>query len=78
MIRNLARILPEIGIHRHITTHCARQTFAVSFCADRGISCEVAAELMGITVEVCANTYYKITNYKIEDEVSKAWEFLWN
>lgn len=73
---NLARILPEIGIHRHITTHCARHTFAVSFCADRGISCEVAAELMGITVEVCANTYYKITNYKIEAEVRKAWEFL--
>lgn len=72
----LAVILPGIGITRHITTHCARHTFAVTMCAERGISCEVAAELMGITVKVCADTYYKITNYKIEKEVIAAWKGL--
>lgn len=73
---NLGRILPKVDVTRHITTHCARHTFAVTMCAERGISCEVAAELMGITVQVCASTYYKITNYKIEKEVVKAWKGL--
>ncbi|GAO43749.1 site-specific integrase [Flavihumibacter petaseus] len=73
---SLGRILPEIGITRHITTHCARHTFAVTMCAERGISCEVCAELMGITVQVCSETYYKVTNVKIEKEVKKAWKGL--
>jgi site-specific recombinase XerD len=76
-INDLLRdLLPEIGITRHITTHCARHTFAVTMCAERGISCEVCAELMGITVQTCAETYYKVTNVKIEKEVVKAWKGL--
>ncbi|MBU7576696.1 MAG: tyrosine-type recombinase/integrase [Flavihumibacter sp.] len=76
-INDLLRdLLPEIGITRHITTHCARHTFAVTMCAERGISCEVCSELMGITVQTCAETYYKVTNVKIEKEVVKAWKGL--
>ncbi len=65
-----------LGIKKHITPHCTRHTFAVTMCAERGISVEVCAELMGITVQVCANTYYKVTNVKIEKEVKKAWKGL--
>ena len=72
----LARVLPTVGITRHITTHSARKRFAISMCADRGISCEVAAELMGITVAVAVKHYYSVTNYKIEQEVKKAWRGL--
>ncbi len=63
-------------IKKHITTHTARHTFAITLCAERGISCETCAELMGITVKTCIENYYKVTNRKIDAETLKAWKGL--
>lgn len=74
--RALKDIAKALNIKKHLTTHCARHTFAVTMCAERGIGVEVCAELMGITVATCVNNYYKTTKTKIDAECMKAWKAL--
>ncbi len=69
-------IAKQLKIKKRITTHTGRHTFAITLCANRGISCETAAELMGITVKTCLENYYKVTGYKINAETARAWEGL--
>lgn len=66
----------SLGIKKHLTSHVARNTFAITLCANRGISCETCAELMGITVATCLSSYYKVTGVKINAETARAWEGL--
>ncbi len=63
-------------IPKHLTSHTGRHTFAISLCADRGISSETCAELMGITINTCVENYYRISNRKIDSETLKAWKGL--
>jgi len=72
-LKNIAKIL---GIQKHLTTHSARHSFAITVCADRGISSETCAELMGITIATAVENYYRITNRKIDGETLKAWKGL--
>lgn len=72
--RTLKEIGKLIGTSKHLTSHVGRKSFAVTMCAERGISSEVCATLMGITIPVCVQNYYEITPNKIEKEVLKAWE----
>lgn len=72
----LKEIFKELGINKSISTHCGRHTFAITCCAERGVSCETCAELMGITVATCVESYYRVTNKKIMDETAKAWKGL--
>lgn len=74
--RTLKDIAIALGINKHLTTHCARHSFAITICAEQGIGVEVAAELMGITVATCVNNYYKTTKTKIDAECRKAWRGL--
>lgn len=68
------RTLKKIkGIKKKLSTHCMRHTFAVTLCAEKGISAETCSELMGITLQTCVDNYYKITKKKIRDEVLRAW-----
>lgn len=69
-------IAKTLGIKKHLTSHVARNTFAITLCANRGISCETCAELMGITVATCLSSYYKVTGVKINAETARAWEGL--
>jgi site-specific recombinase XerD len=62
------------GIKKKISTHTGRHTFAITMCAEQGISAETCAELMGITLVTCVNNYYKVTGKKIEKEVMAAWK----
>lgn len=64
------------GISKHLTSHTGRHTFAITLCADRGISSETCAELMGITISTCVENYYRISNRKIDSETLKAWKGL--
>lgn len=66
-------IAKELKINKKLTSHCGRKTFAVTMCADRGISSETCAELLGITVSVCVKSYYAVTDHKIIKEVTGAW-----
>lgn len=59
---------------KKVMTHTARHTFAVTMCAERGVSCEACATLMGITFETCADNYYKVTPLKIKTETLQAWK----
>ena len=63
-------------IHKHLTTHTGRHTFAITLCADRGVSSETCAELMGITIATCVANYYRVSNRKIDAETVKAWKGL--
>lgn len=74
--RTLQNIAEDLKLNKHLTTHCARHSFAITICAERGISCETCAELMGITVKTCSENYYKVTNRKIDKETLKAWRGL--
>jgi len=74
--RSLKKIAAQLGIFKRLTTHSGRHTFAISICADRGISAETCAELMGITITTCVENYYRVSNLKIDREASKAWKGL--
>jgi site-specific recombinase XerD len=69
-------IASNLKIKKHVTTHTGRHTFAITICANRGISCETTATLMGITVKTCLENYYKVTDFKIKQETLRAWEGL--
>lgn len=60
-------------VNKYVTTHVGRNTFAVTICAENGISCEACAKLMGITIKICEDHYYRATGTKIDYEVQKAW-----
>jgi integrase len=67
------RTLKQLFKGKKITTHCARHTFAITMCAEAGISAETCAELMAITLKTCVDNYYKVTNLKIDKECEEAW-----
>jgi site-specific recombinase XerD len=72
--QEINRTLKNVGgIKKKITTHTGRHTFAITMCADQGISAETCSELMGITIKTCVENYYKITNRKIDKECLGAW-----
>lgn len=72
--QELNRALKKLVPGKKISTHCARHSFAITLCADRGISAETCAELMGITLKTCVENYYAVTNRKIDKECTGAWE----
>ena len=72
--RYLKTIAEKIGISKRISTHVARHTFAITMCAERGLSAETCAELMGIKLNTCVDNYYKVTAEKIKRETSAAWK----
>lgn len=73
--RTLKDIAKLCKIKKLLTTHVGRHTFAITMCAEQGISAETCAELMGITVATCVENYYKVTNRKIDKE-TVVWEGL--
>jgi integrase/recombinase XerD len=74
--QEMNRTLKQLFKGKKITTHCGRHTFAITMCAERGISAETCSELMGIKLQTCVENYYKITNRKIDNETLKAWDGL--
>lgn len=72
--RRLKKIANHLKIKKHLSSHSGRKTFAVTMCAERGISSETCAEIMGITISVCVKSYYRVTPEKVKYETSKAWE----
>lgn len=74
--RSVKDIAKALGIPKRLTSHAGRHTFAITICADRGISAETCATLMGITIATCVNSYYRVTNRKIDQEAKKAWKGL--
>jgi integrase/recombinase XerD len=71
--QEMNRTLKTMFKNKKITTHCARHSFAITMCAEAGISAETASELMGITLKTCVENYYRITNLKIDKECAAAW-----
>jgi integrase/recombinase XerD len=72
--KTLKEMCKELKIKKSLSSHSARHTFAITMCAERGISAETCAKLMGITVVVCVQNYYKVTTAKIRAETEAAWD----
>lgn len=72
--QEMNRTLKQLFPRKKITTHCARHSFAITLCAEAGISAETASELMGITLKTAVENYYRVTNRKIDKECLAAWE----
>lgn len=72
--QELNRTLKKLIKGKRITNHCGRHTFAITMCAEKGISAETCSELMGITLKTCVENYYKVTNRKIDAECARAWK----
>jgi len=69
-------IAEKMGIAKHLTSHTARHSFAVTICLGNKISSETAAELMGISLLTFIKNYSQVTQLKIDDETKKAWKNL--
>ena len=74
--RTLKDVAKKIETKKRLTAHTSRHSFAVTICLNRGISSEVAAELMGITLNTFVDNYSQISKKKIFDEARKAWKGL--
>lgn len=74
--RSLKDIAKEIKCSKRISCHTSRHSFAISMCLNRGLSSEVSAELMGITLSTFVDNYSQITRKKIFAEASRAWKSL--
>lgn len=72
--QELNRTLKKLIKGKKITNHCGRHTFAITRCAEKGISAETTSELMGITLKTCVENYYRVTNRKIDAECLRAWK----
>lgn len=73
--QEMNRTLKNVGgIKKKISTHTGRHSFAISMCAEQGISAETCSELMGITIKTCVDNYYRVTNRKIDKECLGAWK----
>jgi integrase/recombinase XerD len=73
--QEMNRTLKNVGgIKKKISTHTGRHTFAITMCAEQGISAETCSELMGITIKTCVDNYYRVTNRKIDKECLGAWK----
>lgn len=66
----------KIKIHKHITSHSARHSFAITICLENKISSETAAELMGITLKTFVDNYSQVNDVKIDRETKEAWASL--
>lgn len=73
---NIKIIATKLEINKHITSHTARHSFACTVCGDRGLSLEVTAKLMGISVETCNTSYFKTSQFRVDKEVKKLWKGL--
>src|SRR4030095_9384786 len=73
---HLKALAKQLEIDKHITTHVGRKTFAVTICAERGVSCEMCATLMAIHIQTCVKSYYAVTLDKIDNETQTAWNDL--
>lgn len=69
-------IAAKLGINKKLTTHTGRHTFAITICAEQGISAETCSELMGITIKTCVINYYRVSSRKIDKEALAAWDGL--
>jgi site-specific recombinase XerD len=64
------KIVGEAAGVGSLNAHKSRHTFAV-MCAEKGISPEVTAKLMGVTSIKTVAIYYKITGNRMDDEFGK-------
>ena len=69
----LKEIAATLGIKKKLTTHSGRHTFAITLCAELGMSVETCAQLMGITVKTCIDNYYRVSRDKIDSSTDAAW-----
>lgn len=68
--RYLKDIMNDAGIHKHISFHCARHTFA-TISLDLGISMETVKEILGHTDFKTTAIYGRIRDGKKRNEMSK-------
>lgn len=76
LTRGIRRVAKGLEIEKHLTSHCARKTFAITMCLNRGISSETAAKLMAITLKTFVENYSEVTPEKIRIETSMGWDGL--
>lgn len=66
---HIKQICVLAGIEKDVSTHTARRSFAI-LCASKGISMEVCAELMGISMQV-VRVYYRMAGFILDKEIKK-------
>jgi integrase len=73
LAKYLGLICQDLGITKELTSHCGRKTFAVTMCASMGVPINICAEWMGITIETCEKSYYRLTDYRKREIAKDTW-----
>lgn len=68
--KDLEKIMSEAGINKHITYHCARNTFYV-IARRAGMSEAAIQDILGHSLPSTTNIYKKIENEHIRQEIEK-------
>lgn len=66
----LKEIVNLCGIHKNLTTHVARHTFATTITAEKGVSTEVISKMLGHTQLKTTQIYSRITDIRIAKDMA--------
>lgn len=75
MAKRIHRVMDEVGIHKRISFHCARHTFAV-LALNNGMPIESLSRMLGHTNITTTQIYAKITLQKLDSDMNKLSERL--
>lgn len=68
--RYLKEIATEAGIHKHITFHMARHTFATTITLMHGIPIETVSKMLGHAALSTTQIYAKVVDTKVMDDMA--------
>ena len=67
--KNLKEIATACGIHKNITFHCARHTFATTVTLSNGVPIETVSKLLGHTKLSTTQIYAKVLQKKVGEDM---------
>ncbi|MHB1107640.1 MAG: site-specific integrase, partial [Lutibacter sp.] len=65
----LKEIVEACGIHKHITFHVARHTFATTVMLSNGVPIETVSKLLGHTKLSTTQIYARVVESKISEDI---------
>ncbi|MHB1108642.1 MAG: site-specific integrase, partial [Lutibacter sp.] len=66
----LKEIVEACGIHKHITFHVARHTFATTVMLSNGVPIETVSKLLGHTKLSTTQIYARVVESKISEDIA--------
>jgi site-specific recombinase XerD len=71
MNKGIKKLMFQCNIHKNITSHSLRRTFATTIAMGNGVSIETISKILGHTTTKVTHQYAVVTDTKISEEMEK-------